>query len=58
MIDSLKDNHGSIEPTEEVYEMAETLNAEARNEGIAEHLEEYGDFQIARLVAEHYLNET
>lgn len=54
MIDSLKDNHGSIEPTDEVYEMAENQNVE---EGETERLKEYGDFQIARLVAEHYLNE-
>ncbi len=54
IIDSLKDNHGSIEPTEEVYELADEQNAiEAENEG----QKEYGDFEIAGLVADYYLKE-
>lgn len=54
MIDSLKDNHGSIEPTDEVYELAEELNA---TEGETEQQKEYGDFEIAGLVADYYLKE-
>lgn len=55
MIDNLKDNHGSIEPADEVYELAESLNVEEEEE--EEHPKEYGDFQIAGLVAEHFLIE-
>lgn len=54
MIESLNDNHGSIEPTDEVYEQAEQLNIE--NEDI-EKLNWYGDFQVAGLVADYYLKE-
>lgn len=54
MIESLNDNHGSIEPTDEVYEQAEQLNIE--NEDI-EALNGYGDFQVAELVADYYLKE-
>jgi carboxyl-terminal processing protease len=54
MIESLNDNHGSIEPTDEVYKQAEQLNIE--NEDI-ENLNWYGDFQIAGLVADYYLKE-
>ena len=54
MIDSLKDNHGSIEPTEEVYELADEQNTiEEENEG----QKEYGDFEIAELVADYYVKE-
>lgn len=53
MINSLKDNHGSIEPTDEVYEMAE--NQIVKQEGVNKQLKEYGDFQIAGLVSDHYL---
>ena len=54
MIDSLKDNHGYIEPTERVYELAENQNNVNEK---AEQQKEYGDFEIAGLVAEHYLKE-
>jgi carboxyl-terminal processing protease len=54
MIDSLKDNHGSIEPTDEVYEKAEQLNI--GNED-TEEFKWYGDFQVAGLVADYYLKE-
>lgn len=54
MIDSLKDNHGSIEPADEVYELVEEQNA-AEEEN--EQQKEYGDFEIAGLVADYYLNE-
>lgn len=54
MIDSLKDNHGSIEPTDEVYEKAEQLNIQDED---TEEFKWYGDFQIAGLVADYYLKE-
>lgn len=54
MIDNLKDNHGSVEPTDEVYEVAESQNVEDEE---TEQRKEYGDFQIAGLVADHYLKE-
>ena len=54
MIDSLKDNHGSIEPTEEVYEKAEQLNV--LNEE-SEEFKRYGDFEVAGLIADYYLKE-
>ncbi len=55
MIKNLKDNHGSVEPADEVYEVAESQNVEEEEE--TEQLKEYGDFQIAGLVADHYLKE-
>jgi C-terminal processing protease CtpA/Prc len=54
MIDSLKDNHGSIEPTDEVYELSEEQNS---TEEETELQKEYGDFEIAGLVADYYLKE-
>ena len=54
MIDRLKDNHGSIEPTDEVYEKAEQLNTQ---DEVVEEFKWYGDFEVARLVAEYYLKE-
>lgn len=54
MIDSLKDNHGSIEPSDDVYELAEKQKVmEEENE----EQKEYGDFEIAGLVSECYLKE-
>jgi hypothetical protein len=54
MIENLKDNHGSIEPTDEVYEKAEQLNIENED---TEEFKWYGDFQVAGLVADYYLKE-
>lgn len=54
MIDHVKDNHGSIEPTEEIYELADEQNS-LDEEGTAQR--EYGDFEIAGLVAKHHLTE-
>jgi len=54
MLDSLNDNHGYVEPTDEVYELAEKLKKEVKK---TEQLKEYGDLEIAELVAEHYLEE-
>jgi hypothetical protein len=56
MIERLKDNHGSIEPTDEIYELAENqIQSELEKE--TEELKEYGDFEIAGIVADYYLKE-
>ena len=54
MLGVLNDNHGSIEPPDKVIELAYKLKKEttANNQ-----LKEYGDFEIAGLVAEHFLAE-
>lgn len=54
MINKLKDNHGDIEPTDEIYEQVEKLNPEVKE---YVQLKEYGDFQIAQMVAEEFLDE-
>ena len=54
MITMLNDNHGYVEPTDEVYEMAEAMQMDS---SAASDLKEYGDFEIARLVADHFLLE-
>ncbi len=54
MLNSLNDNHGYLEPTDEVYELAEKLK-NGENDTIS--LKEYGDFEIAGRVAAHYLIE-
>jgi len=54
MLDKLNDNHGDIEPTDKIYEQAEKLNPEVK-ENVQ--MKEYGDFQIAQMVAEHFLDE-
>lgn len=57
MIEKLKDNHGSIEPTDEVYELAENQIQSELAEEETEELKEYGDFEIAGIVADYYLKE-
>lgn len=57
MIKRLKDNHGSIEPTDEVYESAENRIQPKLVEQEREKLKEYGDFEIADIVANYYLKE-
>jgi carboxyl-terminal processing protease len=57
MIEKLKDNHGSIEPTDEVYESAENRIQPKLVEQEREELKEYGDFEIAGIVADYYLKE-
>lgn len=54
MIENLNDNHGSIVPTDEIRKVAESQNVEEKE---TEQLKEYGDFQIAGLVAKHFLKE-
>ncbi len=54
LIDALNDNHGYVEPTDEVYQEAEKLDAHSRE---MDTVPEYGDFQIAQMVADVYLEE-
>lgn len=54
VIDILKDNHGYIEPSDKVYELVEEQNSKDEE---TNSLKEYGDFEIAGLVANHYLKE-
>jgi C-terminal processing protease CtpA/Prc len=57
MIKRLKDNHGSIEPSDEVYEIAENQIQPKLIEEEIEELKQYGDFEIAEIVADFYLKE-
>jgi carboxyl-terminal processing protease len=57
MIERLQDNHGSIEPTDKVYELAENQIQSELAEEETEELKEYGDFEIAGIVADYYLKE-
>ena len=58
MIEKLKDNHGSIEPTDEVYELAKNQTPpKLAAEEETEKLKEYGDFEIADIVADYYIKE-
>ncbi len=54
LIETIHDNHGYIEPTDEVYEAVEKLNTNVEEQ---EDMPEYGDFQIAQMVSDQYLNE-
>jgi C-terminal processing protease CtpA/Prc len=54
MIEHLKDNHGTIEPSESVYKWIERLHN--TNEEVDER-RKYGDFEIAGLVADHFIKE-
>ncbi|PRX56891.1 S41 family peptidase [Flagellimonas meridianipacifica] len=53
----LKDNHGYIEPTNEVYEQASALDKDAASQTEEDTLPEYGDFQMAKLVSDTFLDE-
>ena len=53
-LELLKDNHGFIEASEEVYEQLEFMEFEEQEEG---DLPEYGDFQVAAMVADTFLSE-
>lgn len=57
MIERLQDNHGSIEPTDKVYELSENQIQSELAEEETEELKEYGDFEIAGIVADYYLKE-
>lgn len=53
----LKDNHGYIEPTDDVDEQAEHLRTDDGEHEENESLKTYGDFQIAQMVAASFLEE-
>jgi carboxyl-terminal processing protease len=55
IIDALRDNHGSIEPADDVYEQAEILRSKPEENLSTKELPEYGDFQIGQMVAESFL---
>ncbi len=48
----LKDNHGQVEPSEDVYEKAMFINP---NKESNQKLKEYGDFEIAQIVSNKFL---
>ena len=54
LIETLQDNHGYVEPTDEVYEQAEKLRPITVE---TDTLPEIGDFQVAKVVADAYLQE-
>lgn len=56
MIESLKDNHGSIEPTDEVYKSAEN-RIQPKLVEQEKKIKNYGDFEVAGLVSDYYLKE-
>ena len=53
----LNDNHAYLEADESVYEALEKLEEEMLEEDDKSALPEYGDFQIAAMVAKHHLQE-
>lgn len=57
-LELLNDNHAYLEATEEVYTAVEKQsNKEQKEETDTENLQEYGDFQVAGIVAKHHLQE-
>ncbi|WP_299835242.1 S41 family peptidase [uncultured Tenacibaculum sp.] len=55
-LDLLNDNHAFLEATDEVYETLDS-QLEPMEETESEKLPEYGDFQVAQMVAEHHMIE-
>ena len=53
MMDRLNDNHGAIEPSNEVFALSNVKNTQEEDD---EH-NEIGDLKIAGLVAKHYIKE-
>lgn len=59
-LETLNDNHGYLEASDELYETLEQLETEEENEvaeANVESLPEYGDLQIALMVKDHHLKE-
>lgn len=57
-LEKLNDNHAYLEATDEVYEALEAQEPDEQNDiSNVEDLPEYGDFQIAAMVAKHHLKE-
>nr|WP_298996181.1 S41 family peptidase [uncultured Allomuricauda sp.] len=54
---ALKDNHGYVEPSDEVYEQVFSLENETESETEEDEFPEYGDFQMAKLVSDTFLEE-
>ena len=58
IVQTLKDNHGYVAPTDEVYEAAEALQQpDAIESPIEEEPRAYGDLELAYMTAKHYLGE-
>lgn len=57
VINGLKDNHGYLEAPDSISERAEKQKTQAKEFQDTPHLKEYGDFEIAQLVASSYLDE-
>lgn len=55
-LEILNDNHAFLEATDEVYEALEQL-AEQEQTIASEELPEIGDFQVAKMVAQHHMQE-
>lgn len=55
-LEKLNDNHAFLEADDKVYNVLENLPKQ-ENEKDREELPEYGDFQIAQMVAEHHMQE-
>ncbi|MEO1627724.1 MAG: S41 family peptidase [Bacteroidota bacterium] len=55
-LEQLNDNHAFLEATDEVYEEIEQQSKQ-EEPTTSEQLPEYGDFQVAQMVAEHHLQE-
>lgn len=51
----LNDNHAYLEASEAVYQSLEQLENEEQEDAPTDNLPEYGDFQIANMVSDHYL---
>ena len=56
-LELLGDNHAYLEATDAVYEALEALEQEQEEIPTEEALVEYGDFQIANMIADAYLTE-
>ena len=56
-LELLNDNHAYLEAPDEVYEAIEQMNAAPTNEEEVDTLREYGDLEVAGLVAKSYLME-
>lgn len=57
-LELLNDNHAYLEATDDVYTVLENQSIqEQKEETDSERLPEYGDFQVAQMVAKHHLQE-
>ncbi len=56
-LEILNDNHAFLEATPEVYDALKQLETNKEEASSQEELPEYGDFQVANMVAEHHMVE-